>query len=186
MIVWDEGVQDYNQARTKACARLGASGFGDMPGNVEVEAALKAWLKLFATNDDKARLAWLRTTALDAMRFFGRFDPRLVGSVLKGTAGEYSAIQLHLFSDDVEAVAIEMLNHRIRYQAITRRQSRRQPQGIPGFALEWDGVPVEVLVFPVDGLRVSPPSPIDGKPMQRASREKVARLLQDGEARKTG
>ncbi len=177
MIVWDEGVADYSRARLRACERLGVSGSRDMPRNSEVEAALLAWLDLFATDEDRERLAFLRQTALDIMRFCADFEPRLVGSVLKGTAGPYASIQLHLFSDDVEAVAIFLLNHRIRYQAITRRQSGGRREGIPGFAFDWEDVPVEVLVFPEDGLRSAPPSPIDGKPVKRATISRVEQLL---------
>ncbi len=182
MIVWEEGVADYHQARAKACERLGVSGTREMPRNTEVEAALLAWLALFATDEDRERLAFLRRTAVDVMRFFGAFEPRLVGSVLKGTAGPYSDIQLHLFSDDVEAVAIALLDHRIRYRAITRRQAGGRRDGVPGFAFDWRDVPVEVLVFPVDGLRASPPSPIDGRPVKRATVARVERLLAESAA----
>ncbi len=182
MIVWDEGVADYNRARAKACERLGVTGTRDMPRNTEVEAALLAWLAVFATDEDRERLAFLRRTALDVMRFFSDFEPRLVGSVLKGTAGPYSDVQLHLFSDDVEAVAIALLNHRVRYQAITRRQAGGRRDGVPGFAFDWREVPVEVLVFPVDGLRAAPPSPIDGKPVRRATMAKVEKLLAEATA----
>ena len=178
LIVWDEGVADYNQARAKACERLGVSGTRQMPRNTEVEAALLDWLALFATDEDRERLLFLRETALAVMRCLAEFEPRLVGSVLKGTAGRYSVIQLHLFSDDVEAVAIFLLNRRMRYQAITRRQAGGRREGVPGFAFDWDDVPVEVLVFPVDGLRAAPPSPIDGKPVRRASIAKVEKLLE--------
>ena len=178
LIVWDEGVADYNQARAKACERLGVSGgTRQMPRNTEVEAALLDWLALFATDEDRERLLFLRETALSVMRCLAEFEPRLVGSVLKGTAGPYSIIQLHLFSDDVEAVAIFLLNRRMRYRAITRRQAGGRREGVPGFAFDWDDVPVEVLVFPVDGLRAAPPSPIYGKPVRRASIAKVEKLL---------
>ena len=178
LIVWDEGVADYNQARAKACERLGVSGTRQMPRNTEVEAALLDWLALFATDEDRERLLFLRETALAVMRCLAEFEPRLVGSVLKGTAGRYSVIQLHLFSDDVEAVAIFLLNRRMRYRAITRRQAGGRREGVPGFAFDWDDVPVEALVFPVDGLRAAPPSPIDGKPVRRASIAKVEKLLE--------
>lgn len=180
LIVWDEGVADYSQARLKACERLGIpSGSKDVPRNSEIEAALLAWLAVFASDEDRERLVFLREMALDVMQFFSPYEPRLVGSVLKGTAGPWSNIQLHLFSEDVEEVAIRMLNANLRYQAITRRQTRGRKQGVPGFAFDWKGVPVEVLVFPVDGLRSAPPSSVDGKPVKRASAKQLKQLLED-------
>ena len=96
--------------------------------------------------------------------------------MLKGTANHYSDIQLHLFHDNQKAEAIHLLNNEIPYQAIERRQSKEQPEGIPGFSFDWQDAPVEILVIPVDGLRVAPPSPIDGKPIRRASIQKVREL----------
>ncbi|MGF1548767.1 MAG: hypothetical protein ACFCUG_15740 [Thiotrichales bacterium] len=176
-IIADEGVGDYQHAKLKACARLGLTQVHDLPNNVEIEAALIERQRLFATAADSILLRDLRERALDIMVALSPFEPHLVGSVLKGTAGRFASIQLHLFSDDTESVAIELINRGVRYEAIDRRQNRLNPGGIPGFTFEWREFPVELLVFPVDGLRVAPPSPIDGKPMQRASRAAVSKLL---------
>jgi hypothetical protein len=40
-----------------------------------------------------------------------------------------------------------------------------------------DDVTIEAMVFDQDGLRQSPLSPVNGKPMQRAARAEVMRLL---------
>ena len=37
--------------------------------------------------------------------------------------------------------------------------------------------PVEATVFPIDGVRQAPISPIDGKPMRRAGKKEVLALL---------
>ncbi|MGF1642413.1 MAG: hypothetical protein ACFCUJ_02145 [Thiotrichales bacterium] len=176
-IIADEGVGDYQHAKQKACARLGLTQVRDLPNNLEIEEALIERQRLFATGVHTLFLRTLRERALEVMAKLERHDPHLVGSVLKGTANRYAPIQLHLFSDDVESIAIELINRGIHYRAIDRRQTRQNPVGIPGFAFEWRGTTVEVLVFPVDGLRAAPPSPIDGRPMQRANAATVARLL---------
>jgi hypothetical protein len=36
---------------------------------------------------------------------------------------------------------------------------------------------VDAVVFPVDGIRQSPASPVDGKPMRRASAAEVEAML---------
>jgi hypothetical protein len=48
---------------------------------------------------------------------------------------------------------------------------------VPGFTFVEDLHRVVVLVFTENGLREAPLSPVDGRPMQRASRAKVATLL---------
>ncbi len=51
-----------------------------------------------------ARLTEMRREALRVMRILEPFRPKLVGSVLTGHVREGSDIDLHVFSDSVEAV----------------------------------------------------------------------------------
>jgi hypothetical protein len=41
---------------------------------------------------------------------------------------------------------------------------------------------VEATIFPKDGIRQSPPGPVDGKPMRRATLAEVQELLDKGDA----
>ena len=175
-IIADEDVADYQAAKQKACRRMGFSEKTPLPRNAEVEQALLERQSLFASEQHSEVLEHLRRTAVSVMQFLQAFDPYLVGSVLKGTANHYSDIQLHLFHEDQKSVAIHLINNEIVYQSIERRQHKEQPDGVPGFSFDWQGVPIEVLVFPLNGIRVAPPSPIDGKPIRRASIQKVREL----------
>ena len=44
------------------------------------------------------------SAALSAMQMLADFEPRLVGSVLTGTATEHNDIQLHLFAERAESI----------------------------------------------------------------------------------
>ena len=46
-----------------------------------------------------------------------------------------------------------------------------------GFQFVHGDISVEATVFPVDGIRQAPISPIDGKPMKRADEKAVKALL---------
>ena len=175
-IIAEEDVADYQLAKQKACKRMGFSEKTPLPRNAEVEQALLERQRLFASEQHTEVLEHLRRTAVVVMQFLQAFDPYLVGSVLKGTANHYSDIQLHLFHEDQKSVAIHLINNEIPYQSIERRQHKEQPDGVPGFSFDWQGVPVEVLVFPLNGIRVAPPNPVDGKPIRRASIHKVREL----------
>jgi hypothetical protein len=48
---------------------------------------------------------------------------------------------------------------------------------IPGFTFALGIERVAVLVFDEDGVREAPLSPVDGRPMPRANRAKLARLI---------
>jgi hypothetical protein len=47
------------------------------------------------------------------MALFEEFEPRLVGSVLSGTASEHSDVNLHLFADRPEQVAFRLMRDEI-------------------------------------------------------------------------
>jgi hypothetical protein len=84
-----------------------------------------------------------------------------------------------VYSDSPEAVAAALEQQGLRLHDSQRRYrfSRELTEEIPGFQLMVDGEEVEVMVFPERGPRHSPLSPIDGKPMRRASRSTVLALL---------
>ncbi len=177
-IVLEEGVRDYQRAKTKASERLGLWQTRDLPSHADIEQAVVLRRRLFAQPSDGELLRYLRESAIGLMRLLSEFDARLVGSVLKGTANQYSEIELHLFADDLKMVAIRLLDVGIRYQSIERGFSREGRESIPGFAFNWQNVPIEALVFERSGLRIAPNSLVDGKPMRRASMHEVQALLE--------
>ena len=113
------------------------------------------------------------------MRRLGEFQPRLVGAVLSGTATEHSGVQLHLFSDTAESVAIKLMDCGIRHE-VTERRVRMNAERVlacPGLRFEIDDQTIDVTVFPTDGIRQAPVSPVDGKPMRRADVGELETLL---------
>jgi hypothetical protein len=188
-IIVEQGLRDYRIAKIKAAERLGMNRRGALPGNTEIEQAIAEHLLLFGGESHAGFLQGLRTTALSAMRLLEDFTPRLVGPVLAGTADDKSAINLHVFADSSEVVALFLAERGFECRLYERRlKSRRgrgiQPEVIPGYEFKFEGEPVEATVFAIDGIRQAPLSPIDGKPMQRADEKSVsALLLQDNCAR---
>jgi len=47
----------------------------------------------------------------------------------------------------------------------------------PGVRFELDDQSIEAIVFPHDGIRQAPVSPVDGRPMKRANKLEVEALL---------
>src|SRR5690606_18320809 len=91
-IMSEQGIDDYGLAKRKAAERLGATDIAVLPKNTEIEAALTTHHRLFESRTHSSALNDLRETALQAMRLLERFEPRLVGPVLSGTASAYSEI----------------------------------------------------------------------------------------------
>ncbi|MDH4125925.1 MAG: hypothetical protein OEW64_12685 [Gammaproteobacteria bacterium] len=184
-IIVDHGIRDYRIAKIKAAERLGLSTRGALPGNAEIEQAVSEHLLLFSGDAHAQLLADLRGAALAAMRLLAEFSPRLVGPVLAGTADENSVVNLHVFADSPESVAMFLDAENISCQLYERRLKMRPGRAsradvFSGYAFVHSGEAVEATVFPVDGIRQAPISPIDGKPMRRADLKGVRALLEKG------
>ena len=180
-IIVEQGIQDYRLAKTKAAERLGMTDRGSLPGNPEIEHAVSEHLKLFGRESHLDLLRVLREAALSAMELLAPFTPRLVGPVLHGTAAANSAVNLHVFSDSAELVAQTLQDRSVQYRIYERRiKSRRdRAETFSGFRFMHDNSSIEATVFPVNGMRQAPISPVNGKPMQRADRQTVLGLLGD-------
>ncbi len=178
-LIVDQGVRDYYQAKAKAAARLGLSNEASLPKNTQIEAAVREHQALFEGPGHQRRLERLRRAALSAMQFFAPFTPRLVGAVLEGTADAYSAVCLHLFSETPEAVTLFLDDNGIPFDEETRamRLGRRRTVNFPALLFEAGDTPMDITVLPLNAIRQAPLSPVDGRPMRRASAHEVAALL---------
>ena len=179
-LIIDHGIRDYRIAKQKAAERLGVVGRGWLPGNTEIESAVSDHLQIFGGESHNDLLRLMRTAALSAMELLNDFSPRLVGPVLAGTADENSSVNLHVFADSPELVAMEIGDMGIQIRPYERRLKTRrgQVETYAGFEFNHQNEMMQATVFPVDGIRQAPMSPIDGKPMRRADKDAVQELLQ--------
>jgi len=179
-IIVNQGIRDFGLAKKKAAERLGLRDRGSLPGNAEIELAVSEHLQLFAGDSHTDLLQMMRQAALSAMAMLSPFSPRLVGPVLNGTADANSAVNLHVFADSAESVAFALEENGLSYRPYERRlKSRRgRAETSAGFEFHHGEASVQATVFPVDGIRQAPISPIDGKPMRRADEKAVRELLQ--------
>ena len=178
----EHGIADFLQAKRKAAERLGAHDVSALPKNTEIEAALRERQRLFGGPSHDQLLQEQRRIALQAMELLGEFQPRLVGSVLTGTATSHSDINLHLFADASESVAIRLIEVGVPHEFYERRvrMDAERSLSFPALRFEASGRTVDATVFPVDGIRQSPYSPVDGRPMRRADAREVAELVGPG------
>ncbi|HET7588524.1 MAG TPA: hypothetical protein VFL45_10650 [Gammaproteobacteria bacterium] len=182
-ILAEEGVRDFLLAKRKATERLGMDARSrNLPTNREIEDALAEHHRLFHADTHERRLRELREAARRAMRLLAPFNPRLVGGVLSGLAAEHAPVQLHLFADAAEQVAIHLMDRQIQYELDERRlkQPRGEGQNYPLYCFMLADVVIEATVFPYNAIRQAPASPVDGKPMKRAALEEVEALLDAG------
>ena len=178
-IIATEGQHNYHAAKKKAAERIGVSERLALPSNVEVKEALHRYLDLYGGSSHRQNLEQMRHAAIHIMRLLGDFNPRLVGSVLDGTAGRHSRIAFHVFADSIESVVLFFSERDIDFSQ-EQRQIRWHTGGhrfIPLIVSGFEGHAVDLAVFEPVSLRQAPPSPIDGKPQPRATLPEVEFLV---------
>lgn len=169
----EAGIRDWAFAKQKALSGLGLRR-AQMPSNLEVAEALRAYLGLFASEETAAYLQELRALARRLMPALNAFAPRAVGAVVNGLATQHSPLELHLFADPAEKVDIFLADRGWSYEEDEARL--RHPDGrelvLPMCCLGGGrGPEVEITVFAEHDRRWSPASAIDGRPMTRWSLE---------------
>ncbi len=178
-LIAEHGIEDYRLAKRKAAQQLGVSNRNCLPKNSEIHAALAEYQHLFDGEAHDNRLMSLRRIARDAMLMFSDFEPRLVGSVLAGTSTRHSDVNLHLFADSPEAVAMIPISSDIPYRSAERRARYFDDRLVryPVFQFAAGSTTVDAMVFPANGIRLPPACPVDGHPIKRANLKAVERLL---------
>lgn len=175
------GIRDFHLAKRKAAQRLGILDDASLPRNREIEDALREYQRLFLGDRQPAEVRRRREAALRALDFFADFQPRLVGPVLEGTADARSTVDLHLHSDDPDAVPRWLEEHGIPAQLRSRhlRLDRERRLDAPAWLFSAEDLGFDATVLPLDGLRQAPLSGIDERPMRRASAAQLRTLLAD-------
>lgn len=173
------GIEDFGLAKRKAAERLGVKSAGALPSNSQIQTSLAERQRIFEPRAHELRLAELRRLAAEIMELLSAFQPRLVGSVLAGTATANSPIELHVFTDAPESVAAMLESRGIMFRDCQRRyrfSAQQKPVLVPGYSFVREGERVVVLTFTERQTHQAPLSPVDRRPMKRAGRADVLAL----------
>lgn len=178
-LIDEHGMRDYAMAKRKAAQRLGASNEVGLPKNSEIDDALREYQRLFRSAEQPRHLHVLREAALEAMRYFACFEPRLVGAVLDGTADAHSAVCLHLFCDTPESVLAVLGDDGIAFAQSARRLRINADRNAdyPVVEIHQSGVDFDLTLLPLDAIRQAPLDRSGDAPMRRASLTQVEALI---------
>jgi hypothetical protein len=136
----EDGITDHAHAKRKAARQLGATDTQHLP----------SYRVLYQHDSHPGVLHQLREEALTAMRLLAEFRPYLTGSVLSGTAGEHSDINLMLFSDDAKAVLLFLLKHKIDFEdGDWKVQVSGHQESVPSYTLTGEsGTQIHIILLP--------------------------------------
>jgi len=173
----EDGIEDHGLAKRKAARQAGMSDFRQLPDNDEIDDALRLYRALYC-QEHMHELRALRKLALDMMGGLVRFNPHLVGSVLKGNAGKFAVVHLQLFTDDAKSVGLFLINRGIEYKNGTGRlYAGKSVIDAPTLTFTHRDVDIQLVILSLRELRQTLRATAEGKPIERARREVVAALL---------
>ena len=170
----EDGITDYHQAKRKAARQLGLPEHTAFPDNAEVEAELRVYRSLYQEEGHAELIAAMRHTALELLDLLAEFHPYLTGSVLDGTAGEHSKIDILLFADSAKEVEIFLLNRGIDVRHVESRNERVEAV----LLIQTDTVDANLVILSRQQERVSLKHR-DGRPRERIRADALRALLLD-------
>jgi hypothetical protein len=172
-LIAEHGIGDWSLAKRKAARQLGLPERERMPGDDEVEAALREHHALFDEEGHDATLRAQRETALVWMDRLVAFTPVLVGGVAEGWATVHSPVRLDLVADDVKAVELLLINNGVRY----RTAPIRHAEGPAELDIDTPSASVRLVVRTPDAARQRPRRDRRGNDETRITRDALAAML---------
>jgi len=181
-MIAEDGISDYGLAKRKAARQAGAPDSRNLPTNVEIEDALRAYHALYQADTHAEEVQRMRELALEMMQILEPFDPHLTGPVLSGNVGRHAEIHLHLYTDDLKGLELFLLNRQIAFKT---RQVRVWSGDIglvvPTFLVATQEADFAITVLLPQHRRQPLRVSSEGRPLERAPIESVVSLIAQGQ-----
>ncbi len=183
-----EGVDQYFDAKRIAARRvLGRDARGaqfrarELPSNGEIRDALLQIVELAEGRDRSRRLFAMRVEALTVLRALEAWHPRLIGSVATGHARRGSDIDVHVFTDSLDRLELELFEREwvfdteeVLIKGGTEFKTYQHLHVLDRL------FPVELSVYPLRDRRITTRSSTDGQSIDRVSASRLRQRIKDG------
>ncbi len=172
---------EYYRAKNKAARRI-CKGWvkpADLPSNAEIREEIQSFARLHEGAARTDNLLQMRLVALRTMRLLERFRPKLIGSTWTGHVRQGSDIDLHVFSDSIEAVTMALDEQMLFYDVQRKRVRKDGQEQIYTHIHLKDQFPVELTVYASNLVNHVFKSSITGKAIERASISQLEQFLAD-------
>lgn len=178
-LMYERQESEYYRAKMKAARHI-CQGWvkpADLPSNREIRDQIQSFARLMEGEQRTANLREMRLEALRMMRILRRFRPRLIGSVMTGHVRQGSDIDLHLFSDSLEAVAGTLDHHGQTYDVERKRVQKQGQERVFTHIHLVDRFPLELTIYAENMAHYVFKSSITGKAIERASIAELEQFL---------
>jgi predicted nucleotidyltransferase len=170
---------EYFRAKIKAARQVfrGEPKPGDLPSNREIREQIQALARMHEGRRRSQRLHQMRIEALRMMRLLREFRPRLIGSTLTGYVRKGSDIDLHVFSDSVQAVAATLEAEGIRLEVERKRVRKQGTEQTFVHIHVQDNFAFELTIYPAGMAHHVFRSSVTGRAIQRAGIAELEELI---------
>jgi len=176
--------KEYKQAKLKAAKILGSR---VLPSNLEVALELDRIAAEREGEERKRRLVEMRKEALRIMEALGRFHPRLVGSVWRGTARRNSDIDITVYTENPEE-ALDVLKSngfqitRTEWQTITKNGEEKRYLHI--YVASSTGNEAEIVVAPLQEMDARRKCEVYGDEITGLTIKQLKQVMKENPAQK--
>ncbi len=162
---------EYYRAKMKAARRIcrGWVKPADLPSNAEIRDEIQVFARIHEGESRTTHLEEMRWEALRFMRMLSRFKPRIIGSTLTGHVRQGSDIDLHVFSDSIEAICHVLEGEGVRFDVERKRVRKHGEERVFTHVHVQERFPIEITVYASDLAHFVFKSSITGKAIERAS-----------------
>ena len=171
---------EYFRAKMKAARRVCSGDVkpSDLPSNREIRDEIQTFARLHEGERRRENLRQMRVEALRVMRILRAFRPRLIGSTMTGHVRRGSDIDLHVFSDSIEAVAAALEAEGFTFEIEHKRVRKQGVEQVFRHIHVQERFPLELTVYAADMAHYVFKSSITGKAIERASIVELEQLIE--------
>ncbi len=179
-LMYQRQESEYFQAKQKAARRIyrGWVKPSDLPSNAEIRDQVQAMARMYEGSARTDRLRDMRLEALRMMGILSSFRPRLIGSVMTGHIRQGSDIDIHVFSDSVEAITAALDYEGMVYD-VERKKVMKQGEERRFIHIHvQERFPIELTIYATSLVNYVFKSSITGKAIERATVNELEQFLQ--------
>ena len=184
LLLYTSQEKEYKQAKKRASETLGAR---VLPSNLEVAEELDRIAEEREGPSRKKLLLRMRKEAHEIMEALEDFNPRLVGSVWRGTARQNSDIDILTFSQDSLQVLNQLQRHNFEVESSEWRSVTKEGRKESSFHIHillYSGDEVEVVVRSLDYLGQSERCETYGDARTGLSLNQLTKILKENPLQK--
>lgn len=177
--MYDRRESEYFRAKMKAARYIfrGRVKPADLPSNAEIRDEIQVLARMHEGESRNENLRAMRLEALRLMRSLARFRPRLIGSVWTGHVRRGSDIDIHLFSDSLEAITAALEADGAVFDVQRKRVRKHGEERVFTHIHVQDRFPIELTVYASDKAHYVFKSSVTGKAIERASVRELEQFL---------